>query len=423
MMAHLQRRLTLNTSTKILDDLLQVVVCPICKNTSIDIVASLPNYPVTEFFSEASSRPVDIEIGYDQSLLFCLDCKHSYLGFQLQPKLIYNISYQTLASDSSPAQSATLRFLKVIDQYKALKSFDLVMDIGANDGSLLRQLDLFNFKGSKVALDPSFEDWDKDVLGFTGFVEDFDIDMIPKVQSPRLFVASHVLEHIAMPAVLLEKLSKFMKKNDVAVFQFPCFETLNIESRFDQIHHQHFHYFSHTSFMRLLDDYDLELSHSRIDWKHYGAALVFLTKRETGKKTREKVIPVVDDWQALTKVALLTEERIKTSYEHFKNHLSFVRSQLEASSYIALGAGLMSPVIFYHLRDVWLNCEFILDENQSKWGKRYANTPCEIRPFSESINSKIGLVTGSVSRLAGRELVKKSSELELDRLIIPVTTI
>ncbi|NDH07335.1 hypothetical protein EBX93_15695 [bacterium] len=77
--------MTLNTSTKILDDLLQVVVCPICKNSSIEIVASLPNYPVTEFFSEASSRPVDIEIGYDQSLLFCLDCKHSYLGFQLQP--------------------------------------------------------------------------------------------------------------------------------------------------------------------------------------------------------------------------------------------------------------------------------------------------------------------------------------------------
>ena len=80
-------------------------------------------------------------------------------------------------------------------------------------------------------------------------------------------------------------------------------------------------------------------------------------------------------------------------------------------------------IIFYYLQGAWENCIGIYDENVTKQGKRYANTPCAIDPFPEHSKAKTGLLTGSVSRLAGRELFTKASSMNLDKILIPVTTI
>jgi cyclopropane-fatty-acyl-phospholipid synthase len=395
-----------------------VKACPICLQSSSDQVLNLPNYPVTEFFAKDNSRASDIEIGYDQDLQVCNNCHHMYLGEQLLPRLIYNQDYQTFASASVPAQQATMRFLNLIDETFPLNRFNMIMDIGANDGSLLRQVSTKNFKGRKFAIDPSFSIWDSDVTGFTSFVEDFDFSLLSEFSS-RLFVASHVLEHVANPSILIQKLTSCVRKEDVVVFQFPAIEPLIYESRFDQIHHQHYHYFSYLSFKKLLKDSNFEVVKSVIDWKHYGAAVVFLKRRTTE-------VPLhydLDEWQIISKMIQVNQESARKSLENFSYQMEFVKSQIRDTPWVSIGAGLMSPIIFYHLQGTWDNCMSIFDDNQTKSGKRYANTPCAIERFPDNLTAKLALLTGSVSRLAGRELFSKISKMNIDKILIPVTTI
>lgn len=391
--------------------------CPICLQGNFRNALDLPNYPITEYFGSEKIRATNVEIGYDQELKICLNCSHVYLGSQLPPELIYTLDYQTIASFSAPAQLATLRFMNSINEFIEIKNFELVMDIGANDGSFLRQLNQIGFKGAKYAIDPSFTSWDADVNGFTTFVENFDFQQLPNF-TRKLFVASHVLEHIASPKILIEKLSKYASKDDLIVLQFPAIEPLVDESRFDQIHHQHFHYFSYISFCKLLESSDLQIVKSVIDWQHYGAAVVFLSKVES----RLNVEPNRNEWKNLSNRVALSENSISASYSTFTNHIDFIRRQLRDSEWISIGAGLMSPIIFYHIQGVWENCVGIYDENLAKHGKRYANTPCVIDPFPELPKAQIGLLTGSVSRLAGRKLLPKASLMNLDKILIPVTT-
>jgi hypothetical protein len=305
-----------------------------------------------------------------------------------------------------------------INEFAEISKFELVMDIGANDGSFLRQLNQISFKGEKYAIDPSFTSWDLDVIGFTTFVEDFDFQKLPNL-SRKLFVASHVLEHIASPKVLIEKLSKCVTKDDLVVLQFPAIEPLVHESRFDQIHHQHFHYFSYISFCRLIESSNFKILKSIIDWQHYGAAVVFLTKDESGQSQET----AQNEWEDLSNLVSLNQHSIIASYSTFTNYLDFIKRQLMDSEWISIGAGLMSPIIFYYLQGVWDNCVGIYDENVAKHGKRYANTPCLIDPFPERPKAKIGLLTGSVSRLAGRKLFTQASLMNLDKILLPVTTI
>lgn len=394
-------------------------MCPVCGSHNLTTVLRFPNYPVTEFVSDKPNRVSKIEVGYDQELCFCVSCSHVYLKNQLNPSLIYNHNYQTVASHSEPAKQATLRFLQSINEFHSLNDFDLVMDVGANDGSLLRQLENWRYKGFKFAIDPSFNSWDEDVSGTTGFVEDFDFASLPRTQNGRLFLASHVVEHLGQPSTFLRKLSDVMQRDDVIVLQFPAIEPLVIESRFDQLHHQHFHYFSYLSFNRMLEKVNLKLLASNVDWMHYGAAVVFIG-REDSKHL--KVNPV-DEWGVLSQATKLGVESLEVSFRRFLNHIEFVDYQLKREPYAALGAGLMLPVIFYHLQESWDNCVAIFDSNPIKDGIRYINTPCKISTFPKEAPTRLGLVSGSVSRLAGRSLIRKGSDMNFKSLLIPVTTI
>lgn len=395
-----------------------VKACPVCQQSGSDLVLNLPNYPITEFFAKDTSRASNIEIGYNQNLNVCNNCHHVYLGEQLFPRLIYNQDYQTLSAASIPAQQSTLRFLNLIDETFSLGRFNAILDIGANDGSLLRQVSSTKFKGRKFAIDPSFSTWDPDVTGFTTFVEEFDFSLLSEFSS-RLFVASHVLEHIANPTTLIEKLTSCVTSEDVVVLQFPAIEPLIHESRFDQLHHQHYHYFSYLSFKKLLQDYNFEIVKSVIDWKHYGAAVVFLKYRSSDELSHQGI----DEWGIISKKVQVNQESAKRSLEKFLSHLEFVKGQISNVPWVSIGAGLMSPIIFYHLQGLWDTCLSIFDDNYDKCGKRYANTPCRIEQFPDQLTVNVALLTGSVSRLAGRELFSKISKMNIDKILIPVTTI
>ena len=408
----------MSTSTQIEIQSKELENCPICLQVNFQMVLDLPNYPVTEFFADEKTRASSVEIGYNQKLNICLSCFHVYLENQLLPEFIYNGDYQTIASVSAPAQLATLRFMNCINEFFEISKFELVMDIGANDGSFLRQLNQLSFKGKKYAIDPSFTSWDADVEGFTMFVEDFDFQNLSHY-SRRLFVASHVMEHVASPSVVIEKLSQCINEDDLIVLQFPAIEPLIHESRFDQIHHQHFHYFSYDSFCRMIESSNLQIVSSFIDWQHYGAAVVFLSKAGN----RQILEVGQNEWENLRDLVPVSQDSIVSSYSTFTSYLDFIKRQLSDCAWISIGAGLMSPIIFYYLQGAWENCIGIYDENATKQGKRYANTPCAIDPFPEHSKAKTGLLTGSVSRLAGRELFTKASSMNLDKILIPVTTI
>ena len=63
-------------------------------------------------------------------------------------------------------------------------------------------------------------------------------------------------------------------------------EALVHEQRFDQVHHQHLHYYSLMSLNNLLDLNGLSMVQSEMDWLHYGAWVVTAQKTDLYPKKR-----------------------------------------------------------------------------------------------------------------------------------------
>jgi hypothetical protein len=141
--------------------------------------------------------------------------------------------------------------------------------------------------------------------------------------------------------------------------------------RFDQVFHQHLHYFTLASFQRLLEEIGVAyLAH----WENYhdwGALLVAFTKRSDGQAKRNgKVSPMFD----------LTT--IRERYALFRRQLSAtndVLRSLEGTTIYGYGAAQMLPVLAYHLGNDLSLLTAVLDDDPAKHGLYYWNLPLTIR--------------------------------------------
>ena len=392
-------------------------VCPICESPHISVVWELPQFPFTEQFVDSHSL-ANLEVN-DQILLICQYCTHVFLGKQYDPQRLYNSEYQTISSKSKAATDATQRLINFARQHIDFSKSTLFFDIGANDGSLLHQIREQGYSAQLVGLDPSFKDWDPRILGFTGFIENFDFSNLPSSGSLRVIFASHVLEHIANPKYFFQLLSDQMTTQDYLVLQFPAIEPIVHESRFDQIHHQHFHYFSWVSLLKALENTELQVVASGMDWDHYGAGNLILAKQSSTFDGRSVTR---SPWNQpdLMPYSNMNLSIVRDSIGIYTDYQSAISRVLSSTSYLALGAGLMSPIIFYHLKESWSMCNGILDDDVSKQGRQYKGIPRLITPVPETLEGQTILISGSVSRQAGRALFNLASTRRARTILFPV---
>lgn len=412
-MDHSIRTMTLNIDIPFR----QLGACPLCYSRSLELLITLPNYPLTEFL-------VDIAhvngLTLDNSVAFCAQCSHAFLSSQIDPGFLYSSNYRT-SSKTDSSFSVFERLFDKLDSFDVFSEKKMVIDIGANDGTFLRYLK--NKLPSKrfYGIDPiwnSEEQTDK-IEGFTGFFDSEEaISSIPEV-FPRLYLATHVLEHIASPQRFLEQFAKILAPGDQLLLVFPSLEGLVYDSRIESVHHQHFHYFSHKSFELLCEPLGLRIVRSWIDFEHYGAACVLVSRKQ-------EVISKHDGWGEFSSTLGFSsspsqlQNGFADSKHLFDQNIEAINLQLSLHRHVGIGGGaLMSPILFYYLQP-WSTFEHVYDDDKTKVGLHYANSPRAIEMTPQTLRGKRVVVLGSVSKQTGRKLFLRATQLEAHSIAFPV---
>lgn len=356
-------------------------------------ILSLPKYPITEMYEPWKKSFQEDRGLLDQELLFCQGCSHAKLGVIVPPAKLYGASYRTRTKASEGASRALYWFADFIDKQSDEDAYDIVIDIGANDGSLLSYFE----DKALVAVDPNAS-VSSAVTVIREFVE--SADLVTFSGSRKLIVSSHTLEHVEEPAAFISKAASVMRKGDYLALQFPSLERLVHHARIDHIHHQHIHYFSERSITRLLAAHGLKVVAVEFsDW-HYGALMV-MARKGRGEVAGEEI----------------TDADLMCACQSFEDEIKAVRVPNGA---IAYGASLMLPVLSY-----WLDLsgiEFIADNDKSKRGMRYIN-------FNKRIETDFNLryrdvvITGVASKIAARALVADAFEQGANNVVVPLHTL
>lgn len=372
-----------------------------------ELLFNLNRYPITEVYQKFNDNSFSFQTSFDQELRICKKTNHVFLGRLLPQEFIYNSeNYNTISSASRGSVTALDNFYNFIND-SIPSNVSTIIDIGANDTLMLKKFSDFNV--DLIGIDPNIKSDDEKIICIKDYFENTEI--LTNYSSGRVFLCSHTLEHIYDPRLFMSLLEKNALADDIYFFQFPSIDLLLRDLRFDQLHHQHIHYFSVQSFKYLIEDFGFELISYNLDPDHYGTLQACFRK-----KTSEGSIEISD---------YIDPTIIEKSYEIYKEILSTADKRIAAvkGDFYCFGASLMLPILSYYLPSL-INAKNIIDDDTNKLGLSYVNFDREIINSSEInyLNSNF-VVTAVATKIATRNIINRLSHLGAMNIILPLNTI
>lgn len=389
--------------------------CVVCDKKLENPTIELPRLPLTEIYIKR--KPKTLAGFADQSFHICLNCGHGQLERILDPKILYGQNeYFFRTSLSGSAKVANDVFSSFIKRIIKSRKFDSIVEIGASDLYLIKTLARFAKK--LVGIDPILKDKEKEnstetLTAIGDFYENVDLGQY--LASPKsLIITSHTLEHIADPKQILVTLFQKSHQKTVFIFQFPGFDTLIRDQRYDEIFHQHLHYFSLESFKYLLNEVGGELLNYEINYQHWGSLMVAFRKSKKQKFVRNEK----------TKFHLL-KSKVQGDYKNFQIKTKLMGEylkSLKSDKIYGYGAALMLPILGYHLQTDFSEFACIIDDDPSKTNLYYINLPISIKPTRsiKDIKSAIIVIT---ALNATRSITPKVIALDPKRILFPLQII
>ena len=192
--------------------------CQICGSDALNSVLFLGYIPPVNTMPEIGSVPVE-QPAYPLEMLRCAGCGHVQIGLEVPAEILFPFSY--------PYLSGTTRILRenFADLYREcaaaieLGPESLIVDIGSNDGTLLK-----NFKagGHRVlGVEPSqagvvARDQGIDTLT-AYFSKDAVGSILAQYGKARIITAANVFAHIAEPHAVVDAIMDLLADDGIFV--------------------------------------------------------------------------------------------------------------------------------------------------------------------------------------------------------------
>ena len=292
-------------------DYVKASSCRICKNKKIIKVLDLGSTPPANSFLKKSDLNLK-ESFFPLQLYFCNKCKFVQLGHVVSPKLLFR--KYLYVSSTSPI------FIKHFEEYASsvfkkfkLNKSSLVVDIGSNDGILLRP---FKKLGTKVlGVDPA-EDiarraTKEGLLTLPYFLnQKVASEISAKYGNADIICANNVFAHVNDLNELTKAVKIILKPNGVFIIEAPYLIDFIEKNLFDLVYHEHLSYLAIRPLDFFFKKHGLKIFDVAKTSSHGGSIRVFVKKLE-GKNT---ITPSVKKF--------INEERLK-GLGNVKTYLNF----------------------------------------------------------------------------------------------------
>jgi hypothetical protein len=266
--------------------------CELCDG-ALRSVLDLGSSPPTCVMAPFGQRPATEE-HHPLQLLFCNHCAHGQLSVVVNPKVMFPPDY-TYQSGNSRALHRDFEELAARANAEVLGGVfpdDLVVDIGANDGTLLSKFTT----GRRVAVEPTGQ-----IERFTGGVayrEFFTYELAQRIRAEhgpaRVVTACNVLAHVEDVNDVLRGVVHLLADDGVLIAENHDLASV-AGGQWDTVYHEHLRFYSPHSFGRALGRHSLSVRSAEPVSTH-GGSFRTVADRVTGADLPERDMY---DWDAL----------------------------------------------------------------------------------------------------------------------------
>jgi 2-polyprenyl-3-methyl-5-hydroxy-6-metoxy-1,4-benzoquinol methylase len=263
--------------------------CQICHSKNLEMILRYGNQPIVQAYL-TEKQLLQPETTYPLNLVYCKNCGLLQLDYIPDPKIVFptNYPYRTGLTNMLIRNFRALAD-KVVPQYN-LKPKDLVVDIGSNDGTLLKG---FKEKGLRVlGVEPT--DAAKDAIknGIPTVQAFFDKNIVKKIITKhgpaKLITATNVFAHINNAPELAKNIYSLLDKGGVFISESQYFLDTFEKTELDCIYHEHIRFYTLKPLIKLLANAGFTVTDAERISAAGGSIRVFAMKKRQPQTKRVK---------------------------------------------------------------------------------------------------------------------------------------
>ncbi len=391
-------------------EVFKLEICRACDSSNLLLFLQLGPTPVPNGFLKSHNRD-KAERFYPLDVCFCQDCGLVQLAHVVSPKVMFkNYVYIPSTSETMRVHFGSLakRAINVTDA----KQGDLSVDIGSNDGTLLKS---FKSLGMKVlGVDPAENLVKKaNKEGVKTICALFTKDLAGKIKkeygSAKTITATNVVAHVHDLHDFFEGIKTLLSDKGLLIAEFPYLIDLIEKVEFDTIYQEHLSYFSITPFEKLLKKHGLYLIDVQKLPVHGGSVRVLVSKEPKNSTGRVKKFLTLEMKKGILNVQTYLKFRRKVDKVRHELVQLLWKLRLDGKKIIGYGASAKGNIILNYCRIGPETLDYIVDSIPYKQGKYTPGMHIPIYPESKQLEDQPDYTLLLAWNFAD-EIIKKQSE-------------
>lgn len=328
--------------------------CRICHGTRLELILSLASTPIgDEFLLVPKWQPL-----HPIDLYQCQDCGLAQLLYEIPPEEIYK-DYLYLTGASVGLDQHFAKYAREVSAVCNLAQDDLVVDIGSNDGTLLRH---FRALGMRVVgvepCEPIADEARR--AGIPTLQRYFGRDL--GLGKARLICANNIVANVNDLDSFMEGVVELLSEDGTFVFESFYLGDVVDNMVFDFIYHEHLSAFSVKPIKRLMERYGLTLYRvEHLPTK--GGSIRYYCNRYYAGRNREAVN---DDDPKLYE--LDTYRKFRSRIEEQKALVRGFLKGNEGCKIAGFGASISCTTLIYEF-GLGEYIDYLVDDNPAKQGR------------------------------------------------------
>jgi hypothetical protein len=263
--------------------------CQVCDSGDLQDLLFVGYLPPVNGMPTVGTRPHE-QPAYPAQLLRCRGCQLVQLGCVVDPAVLFPPTYPYTSGTTKILRENFAELSAEVASLYPLKTNDLVIDVGSNDGTLLsnfkkpgvRVLGIEPTNAGKLALERA-------IPTLTAFFNRESASRAVKENGKaRLVTATNVFAHIEDVHSIVESITSMLADDGIFISESHYLASLIETVQYDTIYHEHLRYYSLTSLKHLLEMHGLRIIHAKKIPTHGGSIRVHAA-REGKHPVRDSV--------------------------------------------------------------------------------------------------------------------------------------
>ena len=254
--------------------------CQVCDSTNLESLMFLGYLPPVNTMPLIGT-PLAEQPAYPAELLRCKDCTLAQLGLIVDPAILFPPTYPYTSGTTRILRENFAELSREVDSLYPLQPNQLVVDIGANDGTLLSN---FQKNGVRVfGIEPTNAAKLAIERGIPSMISFFNKEAAGKAAAQQgraqIITATNVFAHIEDIHNIVDGILTLLDDGGIFISESHYFLSLLETLQYDTIYHEHLRYYTLTNLKHLLEMHGLEVIHAKRIPTHGGSIRVYAARK------------------------------------------------------------------------------------------------------------------------------------------------